>query len=103
MVLLAPSADALQDLINVCQVYVAEHEIVYNTTKTECMVVPPVHSKVNYLESAQLSGRALTYVDRFIYLGHVLHCDMTDDADIRKHITKITVTGNCCRSFPTVA
>ncbi|KAG0728055.1 hypothetical protein GWK47_003866 [Chionoecetes opilio] len=37
MVLLAPTADALQDLINVCQVYAAKHDIVYNTTKTECM------------------------------------------------------------------
>ncbi|KAG0712737.1 hypothetical protein GWK47_017775 [Chionoecetes opilio] len=37
MVLLAPTADALQDLINVCQVYAAKHKIVYNTTKTECM------------------------------------------------------------------
>ena len=34
MVLLAPTTDALQDLINVCQVYAAQHDIVYNTTKT---------------------------------------------------------------------
>ena len=99
MVLLALSADALQDLIDVYQVYVAKHDIVYNTTNTKCMVVLPPHSKVNYPESAQLSGRALTFVDRFTYLGHVLHRDMTDDADI-----KFTVTGNtCCGSFPTVA
>ena len=40
MVLLTPSADGLQHLINVCQVDAAKHNIVYNTTKTECMVVP---------------------------------------------------------------
>ena len=77
-----------------CQVYAAKYDIVYNTTKTECMVVPPVNSKVNYHESAQLSGRALTFVDTFTYLGHVLHRKMTDDADIRKQTTKITVTDN---------
>ena len=88
MALLTPSADALQDLINVCQVCAAKHDIVYNTTNTQCMVlVPLARSKVNYLESAQLSGRAacgvrraLTFVDRFTYLGHVLYRDMTGDA-----------------------
>ena len=95
MVLLAPTTDALQDLINVCQVYAAEHDIVYNTTKTECMVVPPARSKVNYLKSAWLNGSALTFVDRFTYLGHVICHDMTDDDDdIRKQTTKLTVTAN---------
>ena len=40
MVLLTPSADGLYDLINVCQVDVAKHYIIYNITKTECIVVP---------------------------------------------------------------
>ena len=34
MGLLAPTVYALQNLINVCQVYAAKHDIVYNTTKT---------------------------------------------------------------------
>ena len=92
--LLAPSTDNVQDLINVCQVYAAKHDIVYNTTKTECTVVPPTRSKVNHPESAQYSGRALTFVDKFTYLGHVLSHYMTDDADTRKQTTKLTVTGN---------
>ena len=85
---------ALQDLIDVCQVYATKHDIVYNTTKTECMVVSPPHTKVNYVRSAWLSGRALTFVDRFTYLGHVLHRDLTDDEDIRRQTTKLMVTGN---------
>ena len=31
MVLLTPSTDALQDIINVCQVYAAKHDIVYRS------------------------------------------------------------------------
>ena len=57
---------------------------------------------MNYPESAQLSGRAVTLVDRFTYLGNVLHRDMTDDADIRKQTTKLTVTANTLlRKFST--
>ena len=94
MVLLAPTAEALQDLIGVCEVYAARHDIVYNTTKTECMVVPPAHSKVTYLASAWLGGCALTFVDRFTYLGHVINQDLTDDDDIKKQTTKLTIIGN---------
>ncbi|KAG0714091.1 Major facilitator superfamily domain-containing protein 6 [Chionoecetes opilio] len=94
MVLLAPTADALQDLINVCQVYAAKHDVVYNTTKTECMVVSPARAQVNYLKTAWLSGSALTFVDRFAYLGHVISHDMTDDDDIIKQTTKLLVVGN---------
>ena len=36
----------------------------------------------------------LNFVDIFTYFGHFLHRDMTDDADIRKQTTKLTVTGN---------
>ena len=94
MVLLAPTLDALQRLIGVCEVYAARHDIVYNTTKTECMVVPPAHSKVTYRKSAWLSGCALAFVDRFTYLGHVINQAMTDDDDIKKQTTKLLVTGN---------
>ena len=94
MVLLAPTADALQDLIGVCEVYAARHDIVYNTAKTECMVVPPPRSRVAFVTSAKLNGCALTFVNRFTYLGHVINQEMTDDDDIKKQTTRLTVTGN---------
>ncbi len=94
MVLLAPSSDALQSLIDVCQDYATRHDILYNTTKTECMVVAPTHSKVQYHKSAWLNGSALSFVDKFTYLGHAIRQDMTDDDDIKKITTKLTVTGN---------
>ena len=34
MVLLAPTLESLQTLINVCQEYATDHDIIYNTTKT---------------------------------------------------------------------
>ena len=41
MVLLAPTVTALQTLLEVCRAYAGPHHIVYNTTKTVCMVVRP--------------------------------------------------------------
>lgn len=63
MVLLAPTMDALQDLISVCEVYVATHDIVCNTPMTECMVIPPVHIKATYMSSAKLNRRTFTFVN----------------------------------------
>ena len=41
MVLLAPTVTALQTLFEVCRAYAGPHDIVYNTTKTVCMLVLP--------------------------------------------------------------
>ena len=38
-VLLAPTVTALQTLMEVCRAYAGPHDIVYNTTKTVCMLV----------------------------------------------------------------
>ena len=46
MVLLAPTVTALQTLLEVCRAYAGPHDIVYNTTKTVCMLVRPKQSQV---------------------------------------------------------
>lgn len=50
MVLVAPTATALQKFINNCQEFDEAHDILYNTTRTECMMFPPKNSKVNYVQ-----------------------------------------------------
>ena len=77
MDMLTPAGDALQNLINVCQVYAAQKSIIYNYTKTEHVVVPTASSNVNYLESTQLCGCAVIFVERFTYLDYVIPCHMT--------------------------
>ena len=44
-VLLAPTVTALQTLLEVCRTYAGPHDIVYNTTKTVCMLVRPKQSQ----------------------------------------------------------
>ena len=45
MALLAPTVTALQTLLEVCRTYDGPHDIVYNTTKTVCMLVRPKQSQ----------------------------------------------------------
>ena len=46
MVLLVPTVTALQTLLEVCRAYAAPHDIVYNTTKTVCMLVKAITGSV---------------------------------------------------------
>lgn len=46
LVLLAPTAVVIQDLIRACEANAAKHDVFYNTTKTACMAVPPTQAKV---------------------------------------------------------
>ena len=48
-----PCPCPLQQLLAVCQEYAEQHDILYNTTKTECMIIPPKHSRVNYHASGR--------------------------------------------------
>ena len=63
MVLIAPTASALQLLIDECQQYAEEHDIVYNTSKTECMVIPPRNARISYAKAAKLNGCTLKFVE----------------------------------------
>ena len=80
MVLLAPTVTALQTLLEVCDAYAGPHDIVYNTTKTVCMLVRPKQSLGRFStrvrlgnESFQNSIRKLTvsYSDTFKRLTNV--------------------------------
>lgn len=51
--------------------------------EAEC-VATPQHTEVNYRTTARLVRYARAYVARFIYLGHVVNKDTTDDGDMRK-------------------
>lgn len=56
LVLMASTVEALQDFTVVRQTCAAGHGIVCTTTRTECVLVPPPHSRLEYQTSARLSG-----------------------------------------------
>ena len=61
MVLLTPSARALQTLINICNTFASQNYIVYNTDKTKCMIFWPKMDK-NLDSKFELQGERLSLV-----------------------------------------
>ena len=47
------------------------------------------------MKSAELNGQQLKFVDNFIYLGHIVTEDRSDDKDIYKRFSKLNAVGNC--------
>ena len=62
MVLLAPMVTALQTLLEVCRAYATPHDIIYNTTKTVCMLVRPKQSQGRYSTRVRLGNEELSFV-----------------------------------------
>ena len=77
MVLLAPNVTALQTLLEVCRAYAGPHDIVYNTTKTVCMLVRPNQSQGQYSTRVKLGNEELCFVQEFRYLGQCHDCRLS--------------------------
>lgn len=94
MVLLAPSPDALQGLINECEMYANDNAIRFNPIKTVCMTVLPKWLKHLYVPKFLLNGVELKSVKRQRYLGVYITDDFTDDADIERQRKSMYCIGN---------
>ena len=94
MVLLAPTVTALQTLLEVCCAYAGPHDIVYNTTKTVCMLVRPKQSQGQFSTRVRLGNEDLSFVEEFRYLGHIMTVDCRDDKDIKKQFRRQNAVRN---------
>ena len=93
--LIAPSREALQEMINICSSYFNEHGIKISTnqdirkTKTKILVFGVNNIPANII----LNDRPLPYVESWYHLGHVIHSDESTIHDIdekrREFIGKI--------------
>ena len=66
MVLLGPTVPALQTLFEVSHVYAGIHDIVYNTTKTVCMLVRPEQSQGQFSTRVRLVNEKLCLSRNFV-------------------------------------
>jgi hypothetical protein len=93
MCLLSPSAIGLQQLINVCTAYGAEHDIMFNPTKSKCMTILPKRYKLS-IPKVSLNGDDLVYTDTIKYLGVILNNTFKDDADIMRQLRSLYASSN---------
>ena len=83
-VLIAPSPYALKKLIEICEQFSNENEILYNPKKTECMFVNTSRWRDLVPPPQFLYGKALRWVTECKYLGVFITNDFTDDCDMKR-------------------
>ena len=80
IVLLAPSWIAVQTLLDVLDINIRKIDIMCNTSRTVCLVFKPDCRRIVVCDKFPvflLSGQYLQFVDKFKYLGHIVHHDST--------------------------
>ena len=93
-VLLAPTVECLQKLIDVCHMYSLEFDMVYNSVKSCCTSFLPNSLKHLQVPSVYLGQRKLEWVREKDYLGVIICENRSDNADIRRQIKSIYKQGN---------
>ena len=91
LILLAPSRDVLQRMIEVCEIYASEHNLEFSThpepskSKTKCVYFcGRVGGRVRYPDPVYLDGKALPWVESADHLGHTLHQLTSMDKDCQR-------------------
>ena len=93
-VLLSPSPNALQRLLDCCHDFAIKNELVYNESKTKCMVFKPKCMSNLYVPCFYLNSVELLVTEKQKYLGVIITCDQEDNCDIKRQIKSVYSRGN---------
>ena len=93
--LLSPTPQGLQKLLDVCARYADAHDIAFNVKKTVCMAILPSLFKSMSLPDIVLNGTVLSYVNKYKYLGYEVSNAPTksDDLEVQQQYRLL-----CCRA-----
>ena len=83
IVLLAPSANAMRIMLNICDNYAKDYNIVFNANKSNLIFVT-TRCKLNVGPNPvfKINGQTIDYVDQWPHLGHIISSNLDDKADI---------------------
>ena len=94
LAILAPTATAINMLLEICQAFARENLIEFSPHKTVVLLVEPLKHRVKCKPNVYLNNQVLTYVSSFKYLGHIITDTFTDDDDIERERRNLSIRGN---------
>ena len=94
MSLVAPSPGGLRKLIAICEQYARDHDIIYNSEKSVCMLIHSKKVKFSKLPVITLLDKQMKYVDSYKYLGCFISADLSDDLDVDRQRRVICMNAN---------
>ena len=94
LVLLCPSQEGLQDLLEACEDYAINHDIKFNTKKSVVLIRRSKLLKDATVSKFKLCGEDLAEVNVVKYLGHYISADGSDSHDILRACKQLYAQGN---------
>ena len=94
IVLLCPSHRGLQELLETCEKYALEHDIIFNAKKSVVMIRRSKLLKAAAVKPFKISNETLTEVTEAKYLGYFLTADGKDDRDMTRACGQLYAQGN---------
>ena len=92
--ILAPTAFALNLMLDVCYDFASKNFIEFSARKTVVIRVKPPFHMTETKPSVFLNHQVLTYVEEFKYLGHIINEAFRDDEDIERERRNLAIRGN---------
>jgi len=89
VVLLAPTVRAMRALLDICDDFASEYDVLFNAAKSKCLIMKPSRGRNAVFESLSSTpfsngGKVIEFVDSWSHLGHVLFVNEDDGMDINK-------------------
>ena len=91
--LLAPTASAMQILLDVCYEYGIDNDILFNPIKSVCTVFKPKAYKL-YLPTVFIGSDALKFIKESKYLGFTFNDSKSDDCDMLRQMRLLYAKSN---------
>ena len=76
--LISPSVKGMQTLLNKCSEYALQHDILFNTEKSVCMLVQSKKVTFHRNPILHLNGSRLAFVEQYKYLGCIISSNRSD-------------------------
>ena len=94
MGILAPSASGLQRLLNICEQFAKENDLIYNVNKSYVMCIKAKQCKYSKVPKLYLCNEILQYVNKYKYLGVYICDDFNDLQDIKRQLQAFYLKSN---------
>ena len=94
IVLISPSSAGLKSLLNICEKFGEQNDILFNASKSAIMVFKSKTMPSFNIPHFNLNENNIEIVDNFKYLGHILCNDLSDKLDIERQRRKLYAQGN---------
>ena len=94
LVIFAPSSVGLNKLLQICEKFGIDNDVLFNSSKSAIMLFKSRFMNNFNRPNFTLNNNVIEYVESFKYLGHVINSDLSDKQDIQRQIAKLYAQGN---------